>query len=116
MCIISKSEDILGGIYYVHEYFLSDLKEGTHKFKAVDRFGQESNLKLTIDNTKPSVTGVKNGKTYKNGIASAKLNGKKISSGIKVSKNKSYTLKVIDNAGNVNTVKFKINGDEKTQK
>lgn len=71
------------------------------------------------DKTKPTVSGVKNGKTYNkavtikfsdkgSGIKSAKLNGKKIKSGTKVSANGSYTLVVIDNAGNKTIVKFKI--------
>lgn len=71
-----------------------------------------------VDKTKPTITGVKNGKTYKkavtikfkdaSGIKSAKLNGKSIKSGTKVSKNGSYTLVVTDKAGNKKTVKFKI--------
>lgn len=71
------------------------------------------------DRTKPVVSGVKNGKTYNravtikfsdkdSGIKSAKLNGKNIKSGKKVSRNGSYTLVVTDNAGNKTTVKFKI--------
>lgn len=78
--------------------------------------------KVTVgssDKTAPKITGVKNGKTYKkavtirftdkdSGIASAKLNGKKIKSGTKVSANGSYKLVVTDKAGNKTTVKFKI--------
>lgn len=71
------------------------------------------------DTTKPKVSGVKNGKTYSkavtikfsdkdSGIKSAKLNKKTIKSGTKVTKNGSYTLVVVDNAGNKTTVKFKI--------
>jgi hypothetical protein len=74
-----------------------------------------------IDDKKPTVTGVKNNKTYKNavtikfsdnkngsGIKSATLNGKKIKSGKKVSKKGKYTLKVTDKAGNKKTIKFTI--------
>jgi hypothetical protein len=74
---------------------------------------------LVVDKTKPKVTGVKNGKTYKkavtikfsdkgSGIKKATLNGKKIKSGKKVKKKGKYTLKVTDKAGNNTTVKFKI--------
>jgi hypothetical protein len=72
-----------------------------------------------IDSTKPTVSGVKNGKTYKSavtikfsdkgsGIKSAKLNGKTIKTGKKVSKNGTYKLVVTDKAGNKKTVKFTI--------
>lgn len=71
-----------------------------------------------LDKTKPTITGVKNGKTYKkavtikfsdkSGIRKATLNGKKIKSGTKVKKNGSYTLIVTDKAGNSRTVRFKI--------
>lgn len=71
------------------------------------------------DKTAPKVTGVKNGQTYKkavtikfsdkgSGIKSAKLNGKKIKSGTKVSAKGSYKLVVTDKAGNKTIVKFKI--------
>jgi hypothetical protein len=72
-----------------------------------------------IDTTKPTVSGVANGKTYKkavtikfsdqgSGIKSATLNGKKIKTGKKVSANGTYKLVVTDNAGNKKTVKFTI--------
>lgn len=89
-------------------------------------FNQELNylvrIKVSgIDKTAPTVTGVKNGRTYKkavtirfkdnkggSGIKSATLNGKKIKSGKKIKKAGTYTLKVTDKAGNRRTVKFKI--------
>jgi hypothetical protein len=72
-----------------------------------------------IDTKKPTISGVKNGKTYKNavtitfsddgsGVKSAKLNGKSIKSGNTVSASGSYKLVVTDKAGNKKTVKFKI--------
>jgi hypothetical protein len=72
-----------------------------------------------IDTKKPTVSGVKNGKTYKkavtitfsddgSGVKSAKLNGKSIKSGKTVSESGSYKLVVTDKAGNKKTVKFKI--------
>ncbi|MCM1284037.1 MAG: hypothetical protein NC242_10470 [Roseburia sp.] len=71
------------------------------------------------DTVKPTVSGVANNKTYKKnvtikfsdkggGVKSATLNGKKIKSGTKVTKNGSYTLIVKDQSGNKTTVKFKI--------
>lgn len=72
-----------------------------------------------VDKKAPSVTGVKNGRAYKNpvtikfsdkgsGIKKATLNAKTIKSGKKVSKKGSYTLKVTDKAGNKTTIKFTI--------
>jgi hypothetical protein len=72
-----------------------------------------------LDNAKPVIKGVKNGKKYKkavkisfsdkaSGIKKALLNGKTIKSGTKVKKSGSYTLKVTDKAGNVSKLKFRI--------
>ena len=73
---------------------------------------------IVYDKTAPSVSGVKNGKTYKKAVAvkvkdkyglkKITLNGKKFTSGKKVTKKGSYTLKAVDKAGNVKTVKFKL--------
>lgn len=104
--------------YIVYSLDTKNLKEGSHSISATDALGNESTGEFIIDNTKPTVKGVKNGKTYKKavkitvsdkyGIKSVKLNGKTVKTGTKVSKNGSYTLKVTDNAGNVQTVKFKV--------
>jgi hypothetical protein len=85
-----------------------------------------------LDNTKPTVSGVKNKKTYTkavtikasdkgSGLKSATLNGKKIKvsklkSGYKVSKAGTYTLKVTDKAGNTKTIKFTIKSAKKKSK
>ena len=72
-----------------------------------------------IDDRKPAVSGVKNGKTYKkavriqfsdsqSGIKKAELNGKIVSSGKKVSAAGSYRLAVYDKAGNVKVIRFYI--------
>ena len=74
-----------------------------------------------VDTKAPTVTGVKNNRTYKktitikfkdekggSGIKKATLNSKRIKSGKKVSKNGFYTLNVTDKAGNIRTIKFKI--------
>ena len=74
---------------------------------------------FVVDTTKPTVKGVKNGKTYKKavtikvkdssaGIKSIKLNGKKIKATYKLKKKGSYKLVVMDKAGNKTTMKFKI--------
>ncbi|MDD7333975.1 MAG: hypothetical protein PUG70_06295 [Lachnospiraceae bacterium] len=95
--------------YYVKVYGGSDLYPNYEwvsvKYKLVDK-------------TKPTITGVKNGATYKkpvvikfkdaSGIKSAKINGKKLKSGTKISKKGSYTVTVVDKKGNSKTVKFKI--------
>lgn len=79
-------------------------------------------IKVTcIDKTKPVVTGVKNKGAYNknvritykdnnggSGIKAAVLNGRRIKSGTLVSKPGKYTLKVTDNAGNINTTTFVI--------
>lgn len=66
----------------------------------------------------PTIKGIKEGKVYNkavtikysdaSGIKSAKLNGKKFSSGKKVSKKGSYKVIVKDKAGNTRIVRFKI--------
>lgn len=75
----------------------------------------------SIDQTKPSITGVKNGKVYKravtvkffdaqSGVRSAMLNGRKIRSGSKIKTPGAYRVEVVDRAGNRATVKFCIKG------
>lgn len=79
-----------------------------------------------IDTTKPTISGVKNGKIYKkavtikyadkngSGVKSAKLNKKSTKSGTKISKDGVYTLVVTDKAGNSNTVKFTVDKTKPT--
>ena len=70
-----------------------------------------------IDDRRPSVSGVKNGKTYKkavrikfsdnqSGIKKAELNGKNISSGKKIAADGAYRLAVYDKAGNIRVIRF----------
>ncbi len=106
------------GSYVEYELNYSNLSDGKHTILVYDKGGNYNQYTFTTDTTKPTVSGVKNGKTYKknvtvkfkdiNGIASAKLNGKKIKSGKKITKKGKYTLKVTDKASNVTTVKFSI--------
>jgi hypothetical protein len=94
------------------------LPDGNHKV-TVKTANAEKTFTVKVDSTKPTVAGVKNGKTYSkavtikfsdetSGIKKATLNGKTIETGKKVTKAGSYTLKVTDKAGNTKTIKFKI--------
>lgn len=104
--------------YYIYSLDTNDFEEGSHAISVSDMLGNKSEEEFIIDRTRPSVKGIKNGKTYKkavtiklsdeNGIQSAYLNGKPFRNGSKVSKKGTYTLKVTDNADNIKTVKFKI--------
>lgn len=99
--------------------YLSIMEEGTYRVTAKDKNGNTCAIKFQIDTTKPSISGVKNGAVYKkackvkfsdkgSGIKKAALNGKKITSGSKVSKKGNYTLLVVDKAGNQKTVRFRV--------
>lgn len=94
-------------------------KNGKYTVKVSDYYDNEKSVTFTIKDTKkPVVTGVKNKKTYIGaktikfkdncGISKATLNGKKITSGKKVSKKASYKLVVTDVNGLKTTVSFKI--------
>lgn len=99
----------------LNSFTASKSKKYTVKVKLLS--GATKTVSFTVDKVKPTVN-VK-AKTYNKaitikfsdkltGVKKATLNGKKIKSGKKVSKNGSYTLKVTDKAGNTQTVKFKI--------
>ncbi|SFR79904.1 hypothetical protein [Anaeromicropila populeti] len=106
----------LNGSSIGNEHYVT--KAGTYTVTATDNYDNATSVTFTIDTTRPKVSGVTSGKTYKknktikftdkSGIKSAKLNGKTIKSGYVVKKSGTYTLKVTDKAGNVKTVKFKI--------
>jgi hypothetical protein len=103
-------------------YSTSVTKNGKVTFMVMTTTGirYAGTYKVTgIDSKKPTISGVKNGKTYTkavtiefsdsdSGVKSAKLNGKSIKSGKTVSESGSYKLVVTDKAGNKKTVKFKI--------
>ena len=74
---------------------------------------------FSVDTLSPSITGVKNNKFYTkavtvkvkdsgSGIRYVKLNGKKVKTTFKVSKNGSYKVVAVDKFGNTKTVKFAI--------
>lgn len=114
----STDKNSMISLYYIYSLDTSNLEEGSHVISVTDALGNASEAEFIIDRTKPSVKGVKNGKTYKkavkikfsdeNGIKSAVLNGRPFRKNSKTSKNGSYILKVTDNADNVKVVKFKI--------
>lgn len=90
----------------------TDVKEGTS-------YSAFIKVKGIVDKKAPTVSGVKNGKSYRNGvkitfaddgsgIKSAKLNGKTFKTGESVYVRGKYTLVVQDNAGNVTKVNFSI--------
>lgn len=93
-------------------------KDGTYEIKVTTKYSSKE-LTVVRDTVEPKVTGVKNKAEYSkavtvkfsdkgSGIASAKLNGKTVKSGKKITKAGSYTLTVTDNAGNKTTVKFTV--------
>lgn len=94
---------------------------GTYKIVAKDTLGNTKTLTFKIDKKKPTIKGAKNGKTYKktvklrfkdaNGIKKVVINGKKVKKVNKVKKLKKkgkYTVRVVDKAGNITKIKFKI--------
>ena len=106
---------------HVMNYFdkLYVTEEGKYSIKATTLAGKETKIKFVIDKTKPTIKGVANGKTYNktvtikysdklSKIKEVKLNGKKIKSGKKVSKNGEYTVIATDKAGNKTKIKFTI--------
>ncbi len=96
-------------------------KTGTYKVIAKDALGNTKTLTFKIDKKKPAIKGAKNGKTYKktvklrfkdaNGIKKVVINGKKVKKVNKVKKlkkNGKYKVKVVDKAGNITKIKFRI--------
>lgn len=104
------------------KYTFKATKNGFYTVMVEDTSGSRysSAVKVSgMDDKRPAVAGVENGRTYKkavtirffdrqSGIKSAKLNGRKISSGTKVSANGTYRLVVVDKAGNKAIVQFRI--------
>lgn len=98
------------------KFFLE--KEGTYTFTIKLESGAKKTQKVYVDNTAPT-TNVKSGKSYKkgykvtfsdkiSGMKSAKLDGKTVKSGTKVTKTGKHTLVLKDKQGNTKTVKFTI--------
>ena len=95
---------------------------GTYSVRITDRLGNHTMKKLEVTNidvTAPEIEGVENNTYYNKPVTIAwtdqqsgidpdkvTLNGKKVSGGIKVSKEGEYTLKVYDRIGNYSIVAF----------
>jgi hypothetical protein len=94
-------------------------EEGIYQVEVRDQAGNVAREQFFIDTTPPLITGVENGKVYRNdvtlrfsdnlsGVQSAVLNGKNILSCAVVSADDDYTLKVTDHGGNAAEVRFHI--------
>ncbi|WP_066248534.1 Ig-like domain-containing protein [Neobacillus drentensis] len=88
-------------------------EEGTYTLVITDAAGNKTTIEFTIDTTAPVVTGVEDGIynqevtiTFEDGTAT--LDGKDFTSGTKVSAEGTYTLVVVDKAGNPTTIHFVI--------
>lgn len=103
--------------YSNHTYKIENT--GSYTLVAEDANHNKTTVKFKIDKIKPTIKGAANGKTYrkavtlrfsdKNGIKSAKVNGKSVSrKKVTLKKRRAYSVKVTDKAGNVRTVKFRI--------
>ncbi|MFC0187194.1 Ig-like domain-containing protein [Fictibacillus aquaticus] len=97
------------------EVFLSESSveaEGIHTLVVIDAAGNQTSVSFTIDKTAPQVSGVENEAMYNKAISlsfnegTAKLNGEVVLSGTVVQADGSYTLEVIDEAGNKTVLTF----------
>ena len=94
---------------------------GVYSIRIKDQVGEYQLVQIeitNIDKTAPTVTGVTNNKIYKtaktitwkdkdgSGVKKVTLNGKTVKSGIQVTKQGEYTLKLYDVIGNKRTVTF----------
>lgn len=91
--------------------------ESSYTFTLVDKAGNESKFYVVIDKTKPTITGVEDGKQYlhevtpvicDNNIDTITLNDESFVSGTTITADGKYTLKVTDKAGNSTTIEFRI--------
>ncbi|MEH6953972.1 Ig-like domain-containing protein [Neobacillus drentensis] len=92
-------------------------QNGEFEFVATDVAGNETKLKVSVNNidkTAPSVSNLINGFAYNTNVAptfiegTATLNGDAFASGTTVSADGDYTLLVTDSVGNTTTVTFSI--------
>ena len=88
--------------------------EGSYTLVFTDKLGNVSTIHFTIDKTAPVINGVTEGTTYKTSVTptfnegTGTLNGRPYTSGTVISSEGTYTLIVIDAAGNTSTVHFAI--------
>ncbi len=88
-------------------------EEGTYVLVVTDQAGNATDIRFTIDRTKVEVSGVEDGKTFVRATprfseGKATLNGVPFTSGQTITKDGSYTLRVVDEAGNETVVRFTI--------
>ncbi|MCR8659836.1 immunoglobulin-like domain-containing protein [Paenibacillus endoradicis] len=97
--------------------------DGEYKIYVVDKAGNislASDKTVKVDNVPPTVTGIKDGETYKEyptvsfdeGVAT--LNGEPFESGTKIEANGEYTFTLTDAAGNVTVVKITVDYDKES--
>ena len=97
--------------------------DGEYKIYVIDKAGNislASDQTVVVDNVPPTVTGIEDGKTYKEyptisfEEGEATLNGKPIESGTKIEPNKKYTFVLTDAAGNSTVIEFTVDNDKES--
>ena len=99
-------------------------ENGVYSVRVTDKYGHNTMEKIKISNidiAEPEIEGVEDGMAYQDPVTitwtddgsgidgnKTRLNGKKVKSGIKVTKEGKYTLEVYDKVGNYETVEFYI--------
>lgn len=103
-------------------------KNGTYSIRIKDGAGEYTLYKIKINNidkTAPKISGVKKDEYYNTaktivwsdagcGIKKATLNGKAVTSGVKITKDGEYELRVYDQLGNKSVVKFYVDATKPT--
>ena len=94
----------------LHKDYYEFEKEKTCEIKVTLNSGYSKSFTFTYDHTAPKIKVKKNKITVtdNDGVKKITLNGKKISSGKKVTKKGTYQVKAWDNAGNVAKYRFKV--------
>ena len=105
-------------------------ENGVYSVRITDKYGHNTMEKIRVSNidiTKPEIEGVEDGMAYQNPVTitwtdegsgidvnKTRLNGKRVKSGVKVSKEGKYSLEVYDKVGNYETVEFYIDNTAPT--
>ncbi len=108
---IDEGTALLNGKPYVSGTIITT--EGLHELSVTDAIGNETVIRFTIDTTPVSVTGVEDGRTYKQALptfseGTVTLNGQPYESGQPISEDGPYTLVATDEAGNETIIRFTI--------
>lgn len=118
--ILADGKEYTPSVYYqadangenliLHKDYYEFEEEKTCKFKVTLNSGYSETFTFTYDKTAPKIKVKKNKITVtdKGGVKKITLNGKKISSGKKVTKKGTYQVKAWDNAGNAAGYRFKV--------